>query len=99
MIKTNGFLQMFSIPPTGGTGAHLDFHLDTHSLMSKTDYGKQEEARQESVHKGSAVSTDRSGHTHIYERGCELASNDRSENDRTGYGSSSCSYDSYDVSS
>lgn len=93
MIKGNGFLQMFSIPPVsgGGVSAHLDFHLDTHGLVSKTDYGKQEEARQESAHKGSAVSTDKDGHMHIYEGGNELASNDRS-----GYGSSSCTYDSYD---
>lgn len=100
MIKGNGFLQMFSIPPVS-TGAHLDFHLDTHHLVKETDYGKQEAAKEESKHNdsGKSASTDRNGHTHYYDHGNELASNDRSSDDRNGYGSSSCSYDSYDVSS
>ena len=104
MIKGNGFLQMFSIPPVGGgggTGAHLDFHLDTHNLIKETDYGKQSEAREESKHNDSksSSSTDKDGHVHYYDHGRDLASNDRSSDDRSGYGSSSCSYDSYDVSS
>ena len=80
MIKGNGFLQMFSIPPVsgGGVSAHLDFHLDTHGLVSKTDYGKQEEARNESIHHGSAIHTDQNGYQHVYQGGCELASNDSS---------------------
>ena len=78
MIKGNGFLQMFTVGGVGG--GSLDFHLDTHNLMSKTDYGKQEEAKQESKDSGRAVSTDRDGHTHIYHGGCELASNDSSGN-------------------
>jgi hypothetical protein len=95
MIRTNGFVQMFTVGGVGGSGAgaHLDFHLDTHQLVKETDYGKQEAAKQESKDSGRAISTDKNGHTHIYEGGNELASNDRS-----GYGSSSCSYDSYDRS-
>ena len=78
MIKGNGFLQMFTVGGVGG--GSLDFHLDTHHLVGQTDYGKQEEAREESKHSGSAVTTDRSGHTHIYDHGRELASNDSSGN-------------------
>jgi hypothetical protein len=78
MIRANGFLQMFTVGGVGG--GSLDFHLDTHHLIAQTDYGKQEEAREESKHSGSAVTIDRSGHTHIYERGCELASNESSGN-------------------
>lgn len=91
MIRGNGFLQMFTVGGVGG--GSLDFHLDTHSLIKETDYGKQSDAREESKHSGRAVSTDKDGHTHIYEGGSELASNDRG-----GYGSSSCTYDSYDRS-
>ena len=80
MIKGNGFLQMFSIPPVGGgAGAHLDFHLDTHHLVKETDYGKQQGAKQESKDTGrSSISTDRDGRTHIYDGGRELASSSSS---------------------
>ena len=78
MIRGNGFLQMFSIPPVGGVGGHLDFHLDTHNLMSKTDYGKQQEAQEESKrHGGPAVYIDQKCDIHIYDNGSEMASNDR----------------------
>ena len=76
MIRGNGFLQMFTVGGVGG--GSLDFHLDTHHLIAQTDYGKQEQARNESNHGRSTISTDKSGQTHIYDRGCELASNDRS---------------------
>ena len=59
-------------------GASLDFHLDTHYLMSQTDYGKKEEARQESADKESKVIyTDKDHHMHIYDNGVELSSNSR----------------------
>ena len=74
MIRSKGFLQMFSV---SGVGGSLDFHLDTHDIMSKTDYGKQTEAQEESKHNSSksSISTDRDGTQHIYSDGCELASN------------------------
>jgi hypothetical protein len=52
---------------------HLDFHLDTHSLVENTDYGRQEEARQESEDKGVSITTDDNGQIHVYENGDELA--------------------------
>lgn len=78
MTKTNSFLQMHSVSGVGG--GSLDFHVDTHDMMSKTDYGKQTEAREESKHNSSksSISTDRDGRTHIYSGGSELASNDSS---------------------
>lgn len=78
MIRSKGFMQMFSVSGVGsGVGTHLDFHLDTHEIEKKTDYGKQTEAREESKHNSSksSISTDRDGRTHIFESGSELASN------------------------
>lgn len=96
MTKSNGFLQMFTVSGVGGggAGAHLDFHLDTHQVVKDTDYGKQSEAKEESKHNdsGRSVSTDRDGHTHYYDHGNELASNDRSGNSSHD----NSSYDSYD---
>ena len=74
MIKPNSFLHMHSINGVGGGFSHtLDFHWDSHKAIEKTDYGQQEKAREESKHSGSSISTDRDGHTHIYDHGCELA--------------------------
>ena len=75
MRKMNGFMQMFSVSGVGG--GSLDFHVDTHHMMSKTDYGKQTEAREESKHNSSksSISTDKDGTQHIYSGGSELASN------------------------
>lgn len=89
MNKKNSFLQMHSINGVGGGFApSLDFHYDSHQTIEKTDYGKQEAAKEESVDKGSSVQTDKDGSYHIYERGTELAYSDRNSR-----GSSDNDYD------
>lgn len=83
MTIAKGFLQMHSVSGVGG--GSLDFHLDTHSLIRETDYGKQEEAREESKHNERAISTDKSGHVHVFDHGRELACNDYHSSSRSEY--------------
>jgi hypothetical protein len=81
MTKGKGFLQMHSVSGVGGGFSHnLDYELNTHNLIKETDYGKQEEAKEESKHSGQAISTDKSGHVHIFDHGRELACNDNYSN-------------------
>ena len=70
MTIAKGFLQMYSISGVGG--GSLDFHLDTHSLMRDTDYGRQEEARNDSRDGSSQASRDNDGSIHVYQNGSEL---------------------------
>ena len=81
MKNASSFLQMFSVSGVGGgAGASLDFHLDTHDIVSKTDYGKHEEAREASQKSGFSSYKDSSDNYHYYQNGSSFASNnDHSE--------------------
>lgn len=71
MIRSKSFLQMFSCNAVGG--GSLDFHLDTHSIVDKTDYGKQQEAQRESE-KGSISSyKDSEDNYHFYRGGNSIS--------------------------
>ena len=81
MIRSKSFLQMFSCNAVGG--GSLDFHLDTHSIIDKTDYGKSLEAQRESE-KGSISSyKDSEDNYHYYQGGCYMAHNGYCPNDCT----------------
>lgn len=76
MMTKKGFIQMFSIGGVGSGGfSHsLDVHADTHTPIHNTDYGRQNDARNESRDGGSTTHIDRDQTIHIYQDGCELAS-------------------------
>jgi hypothetical protein len=82
MMTVKGFMQMFSIGAVGSGGfSHsLDAHLDTHTIVNNTDYGKQSEARDESKDGSTTTHFDRDQSMHIYQGGTELASNGNDRN-------------------
>jgi hypothetical protein len=78
MMIGKGFMQMFSIGAVGSGGfSHsLDAHLDTHTIVNNTDYGKQSEARDASKDGSTTTHFDKDQSIHIYRGGSELAAND-----------------------
>lgn len=93
MMTAKGFMQMFTVGGVGSGGfSHsLDVHADTHTPIHNTDYGRQSEARNESVREDRVTTHfDKDQTMHIYDRGSELAHNG---NDRSGSSGDTSPYD------